>query len=550
MNDLRSRLIRLAYERPELRDRLLPLIKTARSNAAPAPAPAPSGGGDGGGGKPGGGKVIDFAEAKKKKEQGSKPSGGGSGRKDLAKTPEGAQKAFEDYKAKLTNPENSTKTVEDFLHPDAQTDSGDGGDGGDQAEQPANDSGGEQAQPKKTPSKPIKPKRVKVKNKDDMTPEERREEAENKVLVELNKKYQDKRDENGDLPPEIQSKADQEYSKAMDAFEKSEKDNAKKKVDEEKKKLLDSKKDSDKKNRDNHEESLIQKYKSRGMDDKAISSKVEKDMKKYDEKSKKRKDLEEAGGSVGGFIKKVVETAKGTKSKVQQWLNPETNPIINFVKNGTITLSDVDSGIKRRVVARHQARCASSRVAARYIEAKKTYRGMYGRWWWPTGSNKAKVGGPVLPLFDEMQWEAVDGDGGDSREAWSDEYVYYHRRSWDGYRYEIHWALENHSVADSWGYQGHAGAKWKWLNDKYRTSLNEVLIDALRLKVKSGSVNWYRPQGMFPSSVNGGHEIVACAQTYFEYDYRLVEVALYVKREDGKKLTADELEHIKKRLEL
>ena len=377
MNDLRSRLIRLAYERPELRDRLLPLIKTARSNAAPAPTPAPSGGGDGGGGKPGGGQVIDFAEAKKKKEQGSggdkgsKPSGGGSGRKDLAKTPEGAQKAFEDYKAKLTNPENSTKTVEDFLHPDAQTDSGDGGDGGDggdQAEQPANDSGGEQAQPKKTPSKPIKPKRVKVRNKDDMTPDERRTEAEIKILSGINKKYQDKRDENGNLSPKDQAKVDQEYSKAMDAFEKSEKDRAKKKVDEDKKKLLDSKKDSEKKDRDNHEESLVQKYKSWGMDDKDISSKVEKDMKKYDAKAKKRKDLEEAGGSVGGFIKKVVDTAKGTKSKVQQWLNPETNPIINFVKNGTITLSDVDDGIKRRVVARHQARSASSRVASRFLE--------------------------------------------------------------------------------------------------------------------------------------------------------------------------------------
>ncbi|MEC7109074.1 MAG: hypothetical protein VXX11_03585 [Planctomycetota bacterium] len=382
MNDLRSRLIRLAYERPELRDRLLPLIKTARSNAAPAPTPAPSGGGDGGGGKPGGGQVIDFAEAKKKKEQGSKPSGGGSGRKDLAKTPEGAQKAFEDYKAKLTNPENSTKTVEDFLHPDAQTDSGDGGDGGgdggdqaeqpandsDQAEQPANDSGGEQAQPKKTPSKPIKPKRVKVRNKDDMTPDERRTEAEIKILSGINKKYQDKRDENGNLSPKDQAKVDQEYSKAMDAFEKSEKDRAKKKVDEDKKKLLDSKKDSEKKDRDNHEESLIQKYKSWGMDDKDISSKVNKDMKKYDAKAKKRKDLEEAGGSVGGFIKKVVDTATKSKAFVRKWLDPNSNPIINFVKNGTITLSDVDSGIKRRVVARHQARSASSRVAARFLE--------------------------------------------------------------------------------------------------------------------------------------------------------------------------------------
>jgi len=375
MNDLRTRLIRLAYERPELRDRLLPLIKTARSNAAPALAP--SGGGDGGGSKPNGGKVIDFAEAKKKKEQGSggdkgsKPSGGGGGRKDLAKTPEGAQKAFEEYRSKLTNPDNSTKTVEDFLHPDAQTDSGGGADdggSGDQAEQPANDSGGEQAQPKKTPSKPIKPKRVKVKKPEDMTPADRREEAENKVLISINKKYQDKRDENGNLPPEIQAKADQEYSKAMDAFEKSEKGNAKKKVDDEKKKLMESKKDSDKKDRDDHENSLIQKYKSKGMGDKAISQKVEKDMKKYDAKSKRRKDLEEAGGSVGGFIKKVVDTAKGTKSKVQQWLNPESNPIINFVKSGTITLSDVDDGIKRRVVARHQARSASSRVASRFLE--------------------------------------------------------------------------------------------------------------------------------------------------------------------------------------
>lgn len=374
MSDLRTRLIKLAYERPELRDRLLPLIKTARSNAAPAPAP--SGGGDGGGGKPGGGKVIDFAEAKKKKEQGSggdkgsKPSGGG-GRKDLAKTPEGAEKMFKEYQSKLTNPDNSSKTVDDFLHPDAKTDSGGGADdggSGDQTEQPANDSGAEQAQPKQAPSKPIKPKRVKVKKPEDMTPDERREEAENKVLIELNKKYQDKRDENGDLSPEDQAKADQAYSKAMDAFEKSESDKAKKKVEDDKKKLLDSKKDSDKKDRDNHEESLIQKYKSKGMDDKAISSKVEKDMKKYDAKAKRRKDLQDAGSNPLKFIKKVVDTAKGTKSKVQQWLNPESNPIINFVKSGTITLSDIDDGIKRRVVARHQARSASSRVASRFLE--------------------------------------------------------------------------------------------------------------------------------------------------------------------------------------
>jgi len=369
VSDLRTRLIKLAYERPELRDRLLPLIKTARSNAAPAVKPGGGGGSDSGG-KPSGGNVIDFAEAKKKKDQGSgedkgsKPSGG---RKDLAKTPEGAEKMFKEYQSKLTNPDNSSKTVDDFLHPDAKTD-GDDSTGGEQAGQPANDSGAEQPESKQAPSKPIKPNRVKVKKDEDMTPDERREKTENDILVGLNKKYNDKRDESGDLPPEIQEKADQEYSKAMDAFEKSEKDTAKKKVDDDKKKLMDSKKDSDKKDRDDHENSLIQRYKSKGMDDKAISSKVDKDMKKYDAKAKKNKDLQEAGSNPLKFIKKVVDTANKSKAFVRKWLNPESNPIVNFVKNGTITLSDIDDGIKRRVVARHQARSANSRVAARFLE--------------------------------------------------------------------------------------------------------------------------------------------------------------------------------------
>ncbi len=399
MEDLRTRLIRLAHARPDLRDRLLPLIKEARAQAAPsqlAPAkaapPAAPGGGGGGDAAPsnGGGKVIQGPWADKGKEDApkedkaeAKPEGDAAPkakkRKDLASTPEAAEKLFKKYKEKN---KGTKKTVDDFLDEDAaaarqekeQADGTDGDTGG----TPQESAAPPQAAPGSGKSnQPYKPNIVDTKSDEVRgTPTQRRQETEQASIDKLNKKYEKKRDENGDLPPEIQKKMDAEHSTTMERHDKHEKGEEKAKIrtekadlKKEKEKFTEARKEQDKADRDTHSDSVLEKLKAKHGDDKvAIADAHDKAMKKYDDKAKKKKDRKDKGA-----LKTFLETYKKFKNVTKTWLNPESNPIIQEVKNaGTIRLSNVDAGIKARVTDRYMSRpVSSSRVASRFLDNER-----------------------------------------------------------------------------------------------------------------------------------------------------------------------------------
>ena len=334
----------------------------------PGAAPA-SGGGNSG---DSGGQVIQGPWGDNApKDEGGKSEDKPKPKKDKHKatTPEGAKKLFDAHKAKYPG---TNKTEKDFLDDSAQTESGAGdapaggsdGGGGDANQ---NEQGGSDKAEKKAPEKkPYKPKSVDYKSDDVRgTPAQRRQEMEEETVAGLNKKYDKQRDENGDFPPKVQQKMDAEFSKKMDGFDKAEKRDRKQKVTDEKKKVTDARKEQDQADRDAYEQSRIDKYKAKGYDDVRASDAVAKDMKKYDDR-KKKKDKRKDDGAIKTFL----DSYKKFKGVTKTWLNPESNPIINEFKNaGMIPLANVDAGIKARVTDRHLSRSSHTRVASRFLAA-------------------------------------------------------------------------------------------------------------------------------------------------------------------------------------
>ena len=176
----------------------------------------------------------------------------------------------------------------------------------------------------------------------------------NKVVPEKSEKSEEGEtgaftyDQDGNkIVPEKADKAKEQKTPEEVAKDKKTKEKEDKvKADNERKELLQADKKREEAVDKAYEDDLIAKYKKKyGDDDVAVSKAVKKDMKKYKDKkdkAKKRKDQ--------GVAKTFLEDYKKYKTLTKTWLNPESNPLINEVRNGS-----------ERVASRYQARIVARR---------------------------------------------------------------------------------------------------------------------------------------------------------------------------------------------
>ena len=196
--------------------------------------------------------------------------------------------------------------------------------------------------------------RLETKN---LSKQEKREKAEADLKQSIIDKYKDKADDSGNIPKDVIEKMNEDYSKGMTSLEEAEIKEEKKRVQDEKDSFIKGRENADKKDRENYSDSILEKLRAKhGDDKKTISDKHTKAMKKYDDKAKKRKKRKE-----DGLIKTFTDSMNKSKAFVKKWLNPE-DPL---QMKSLITAS-------QRVAARHESKTeikmkpSKSRVAARH----------------------------------------------------------------------------------------------------------------------------------------------------------------------------------------
>ena len=307
MSDLRTRLIRLAYANPEIRESLLPFLK--------------------------------------------------SGRNDLAQTPAAAEAAFNAYKEKHPK---TRRTVKDFLDPSAQE--GEEGQEGEVIQGPWGDNAegqkDEKKEKKKTPYKPSM-----TDTEDTRSPGERLDEAKSSAAAAVNKKYEKHRGEDGEFPDEIKAKMDKEYSAAVNKHIKAEDAKYKREIKNQKDKLTGARKKKDKADREAHSDRVLVKLKEKyGDNEVAIADAHEKAMKKYDKKKKRVESWKN-----DGFVKTLMNNYKKFQGLAKQWANPESNPVINMFRGAQadavrVASRHMESVAVSRVVFRHRVAMVDERL--------------------------------------------------------------------------------------------------------------------------------------------------------------------------------------------
>ena len=346
MSSFRNQLIKLAYENPDLREDLLPLIKAARANpqeqdqgnetkAGPSTRP--------------GGQFVQFM-----KEMGDEkvknPDTGNIVKLKSLKGDKGKKIQQDEFKKWLKSQdgkgkkEDSTgKSVsfsESNVVPLFPSQSGGGG-GKDEA-----------------PAKAVAPKfeRQTVREK---TKSKKRQTAEDELKSNIAEKYKDKVDENGEYPPEIMDKMNQEYSKGMDDLDKADLEEQKKKDQKEKDSFLQGKTNADKQRREDHSNAVLEELKAEHGDDKETIGELHtKAMNKYDDKIKKEKQRKD-----DGLLKTFQQSKDKWKGLTKKYLDPEN--LRNIVASRHAS---------RRVAERHTVKSEATmkpnnqRVANRHLE--------------------------------------------------------------------------------------------------------------------------------------------------------------------------------------
>lgn len=344
MSSFRTKLIKLAFENPDLRKELLPLLKE-------------------------GGAALKLVEDGYDED----------GFKNLTpeqrfkiykkKTPntklDSSHEMFQDKgdkskpqkgKVDLDEEEDGDQNVIQFPTPKPQS----GGDGGDDSgpadkTEPKEEKGKEEkgkGKAKPAPKKVNPPKFERLKGRN-ISKKQQREKSEADLQQGIVDKYKDKVDENGDFPPEIVNKMNEEYSRGMNDLEQADLDAQKKKNQEEKDSFLKGKDNANKKRREDHSNAVLEKLKAKHGDNKElIGEKHQKAMNKYDDKVKKKQKMKD-----DGIIKTFQQSKNKWKGLVKK-LDPEN-------LKSLITAS-------QRVAARHESKTeiemkpSKSRVASRH----------------------------------------------------------------------------------------------------------------------------------------------------------------------------------------
>lgn len=168
-----------------------------------------------------------------------------------------------------------------------------------------------------------------------------RQKKETGLMESVHKKYEKHQAEDGSFPDDIKQKMNEEYSHGLNKLDKED-------AASERKDLLGANKKKREQEAKTHEDKLVAKAEKKFPNNKAQQAKyVEKGMKKYKTKADKKKKQEDQGA-----IKTFLESYKKWKNLTKTWLNPESNPIVNEFKQASAS----------RVASRHQA----VRVASRY----------------------------------------------------------------------------------------------------------------------------------------------------------------------------------------